>query len=74
MPDKEFIKGANEINKLKFPLGCDKLMPERDGTTTCGDISFANKTILCDDCTQKLIEKFEENQKEIDKLAGDKFK
>jgi len=38
------------------PLGCNKNL----GRGSCGDISFANKIILCDDCVWKLIE---ENQK-----------
>jgi len=38
------------------PLGCNKNL----GRGSCGDISFANKIILCDDCVWELIE---ENQK-----------
>lgn len=68
---KEFIKIILEINQLKFPLGCDKNL--RDATTRCGDISFGNKIILCDNCTQKLIEKFTENEKEIKERAGAKL-
>lgn len=72
---KKAIKKAEErlkdTNKLKFPLGCDTNL--RDATTTCGDISFGNKIILCDNCIQKLINKFEENEKEFDKIFKEEF-
>ena len=42
---KEKIQNAQrklkEINKLKFPLGCDTNL--RDATTTCGDKRFGNR-------------------------------
>ncbi len=60
-----------EINKLKFPLGCNTNL--RNATTTCGDISFGNRIILCDNCVKKLIDKFEENEKETDKIFKEEF-
>jgi len=73
---KEKIQNAQrrikEINKLKFPLGCGKNM--RDETTICGDISFGNKIILCDNCTQELIEKFGDKfDGEINKIFKEEF-
>ena len=43
------------------PLGCNKNL----GRGSCGDISFANKIILCDDCVWKLIEENQKLKKQI---------
>jgi len=40
------------INPTKKSLGCNKNLDR----ALCGEISFANKIILCDDCVFKLIE------------------
>ena len=45
-------------------LGCNKNL----GRGLCGDISFANKIILCDDCVFKLIEKQTRLKAEVEKI------
>lgn len=42
-------------------LGCDQDM----GRGKCGEITFANKIMLCDDCTFKLIEDLAARDKKV---------
>ncbi len=65
------VKKLIEKSKLEFPLGCEINL--RDKTTSCGDISYGNKIILCDNCTHKLVNKFGEIEKEINEEFGDKL-
>lgn len=53
--DREAILKAVEVIIPKA-FGCNKDIQR----ALCGEISFANKIVLCDDCTMKVIEKFEE--------------
>lgn len=60
----------------KKPLGCN----ENLGRGLCGEISFVNKIILCDDCTFKIIENRAELQialkdftERVDKLLCKKY-
>lgn len=68
---KTSVKKLIEKSKLEFPLGCSINL--RDKTTSCGDISYGNKIILCDNCTHKLVNKFIEIEKEIREEFGDKL-
>ena len=51
----------NEEIIEKKQLGCNKNL----GRGLCGEISFANKIILCDDCVFNLIEERDELQKAL---------
>lgn len=55
-------KISEKIEELEKGYGCNKNL----GRGLCGEISFANKIILCDDCVFELIQKYEQAEKETD--------